>query len=59
MVNIDDVVVRILRERGIVSEQRSLLVGISGIDGDLVVGGVAVLDAEVEGEERQVEIRLD
>lgn len=33
MVNIDDVVVRILRERGIVSEQRSLLVGISGIDG--------------------------
>lgn len=33
MVNIDDVVVRILRERAIVSEQRSLLVGISGIDG--------------------------
>ena len=33
--------------------------GISGIDGDLVVGGVAVLDAEVEGEQRQVEIRLD
>jgi len=33
MVNIDDAVVRILRERAIVSEQRSLLVGISGIDG--------------------------
>jgi uridine kinase len=33
MVNIDDVVVRILHEREIVSVQRSLLVGISGIDG--------------------------
>ena len=33
MVNIDDAVVRILRKRAIVSEQRSLLVGISGIDG--------------------------
>lgn len=33
MVNIDDVVVKILRERAIVSEERSLLVGISGIDG--------------------------
>src|ERR1700741_1265949 len=33
MVNIDDVVVRILRERAMVPEQRSLLVGISGIDG--------------------------
>lgn len=33
MVDMDDVVARILRERGIVSEQRSLLVGISGIDG--------------------------
>jgi uridine kinase len=33
MVNIDDLVVKILRERAIVFEQRSLLVGISGIDG--------------------------
>jgi uridine kinase len=33
MVNIDDAVAKILRERAIVSEQRSLLVGISGIDG--------------------------
>ncbi len=33
MVNIDDVVVKILRERAIVSERRSLLVGISGVDG--------------------------
>lgn len=33
MVNIVDVVAKILRERAIVSEQRSLLVGISGIDG--------------------------
>lgn len=33
MVIIDDVVVKSLRERAIVSEQRSLLVGISGVDG--------------------------
>ena len=33
MVNIDDVVTKILSQRAIVSEQRSLLVGISGIDG--------------------------
>lgn len=32
MVNIDDVVVRILRERATASEKRGLLVGISGID---------------------------
>jgi uridine kinase len=33
MVDMDDVVARILRERAAVSEQRSLLVGVSGIDG--------------------------
>jgi uridine kinase len=33
MVNIDDVIVKILREQALISEQRSLLVGISGIDG--------------------------
>jgi len=33
MVNIDDVIMRILREQAIISEQCSLLVGISGIDG--------------------------
>jgi len=33
MVDMDNVVARILRERAAVSEQRSLLVGISGIDG--------------------------
>jgi uridine kinase len=33
MVDTDDVVARILRERAILPEQRSLLVGVSGIDG--------------------------
>jgi uridine kinase len=33
MVNIDDVVTNILSQRANVSEQRSLLVGVSGIDG--------------------------
>ena len=33
MVDMDDVVARILRQRAVVSEQRSLLVGVSGIDG--------------------------
>ena len=33
MVDMDDIVARILRERAVVSEQRSLLVGVSGIDG--------------------------
>ena len=48
MVNIEDIAAKILRERPIVSEQRSLLVGISGIDGS-GKGYVA----------KQIEARLD
>ena len=36
-----------------------LLGGVGGIDGDLVVGRVAVLDAEVEVVELDVEVRQD
>ena len=47
------------RDRGALHADAVLLGGVGGVDRDLVVGGVAVLDAEVVVVELDVEVRQD
>ena len=46
--SIDSVIERILNQRALVTQSRSLLVGISGIDGSGKVAGMAAVDAAYE-----------